>query len=100
MLTLASKRFHTHLLIAAIVLASTLTGLLLSLNAAARQVNAGAASAPAPASLPYVPGEVLIGWEPDPPAGVVRLAQSGLVNQYAVAMLIGVLILTFWFMRK
>jgi hypothetical protein len=26
--------------------------------------------------------------------------QSGLVNQYAVAMLIGVLILTFWFMRK
>jgi NADH-quinone oxidoreductase subunit L len=38
----------------------------------------------------------VVGWF----SGVVRLAQSGLVNQYAVAMLIGVLILTFWFMRK
>ena len=38
----------------------------------------------------------LVGWF----SGVVRLVQSGLVNQYAVAMLIGVLVLTFWFMRK
>jgi NADH-quinone oxidoreductase subunit L len=38
----------------------------------------------------------VVGWF----SGVVRLAQSGLVNQYAVAMLIGVLILTFWFMRR
>jgi len=37
----------------------------------------------------------VVGWF----SGVVRLVQSGLVNQYAVAMLIGVLILTFWFMR-
>jgi NADH-quinone oxidoreductase subunit L len=38
----------------------------------------------------------VVGWF----SGVVRLVQSGLVNQYAVAMLIGVLILTFWFMRR
>jgi NADH-quinone oxidoreductase subunit L len=38
----------------------------------------------------------VVGWF----SGVVRLAQSGLVNQYAVAMLIGVLILAFWFARK
>jgi NADH-quinone oxidoreductase subunit L len=38
----------------------------------------------------------VVGWF----SGVVRLMQSGLVNQYAVAMLIGVAILTFWFMRK
>jgi NADH-quinone oxidoreductase subunit L len=38
----------------------------------------------------------VVGWF----SGVVRLAQSGLVNQYAVAMLIGVLILTFWFIRR
>jgi NADH-quinone oxidoreductase subunit L len=38
----------------------------------------------------------VVGWF----SGVVRLAQSGLVNQYAVAMLIGVLILTFWFWHK
>jgi NADH-quinone oxidoreductase subunit L len=38
----------------------------------------------------------VVGWF----SGVIRLVQSGLVNQYAVAMLIGVLILTFWFMRK
>ncbi len=37
----------------------------------------------------------VVGWF----SGVIRLAQSGLLNQYAVAMLIGVLILTFWFMR-
>jgi hypothetical protein len=30
----------------------------------------------------------------------MRLLQSGLVNQYAGAMLIGVLILTFWFWHK
>jgi NADH-quinone oxidoreductase subunit L len=38
----------------------------------------------------------VVGWF----SGVMRLVQSGLVNQYAVAMLIGVLVLTFWFMRK
>ncbi len=37
----------------------------------------------------------VVGWF----SGVIRLVQSGLLNQYAVAMLIGVLILTFWFMR-
>jgi NADH-quinone oxidoreductase subunit L len=37
----------------------------------------------------------LVGWF----SGVVRLAQSGLVNQYAVAMLIAVAILVFWFRR-
>jgi NADH-quinone oxidoreductase subunit L len=35
----------------------------------------------------------VVGWF----SGVVRLVQSGLVNQYAVAMLIGVAILVFWF---
>ena len=38
----------------------------------------------------------VVGWF----SGVIRLVQSGLVNQYAVAMLIGVLILTFWFWHK
>ncbi len=38
----------------------------------------------------------VVGWF----SGVIRLVQSGLLNQYAVAMLIGVLVLTFWFMRK
>jgi len=38
----------------------------------------------------------LVGWF----SGVIRLLQSGLVNQYAVSMLIGVLILTFWFWHK
>jgi NADH-quinone oxidoreductase subunit L len=38
----------------------------------------------------------VVGWF----SGVVRLLQSGLVNQYAVGMLIGVALLTFWFMRK
>jgi NADH-quinone oxidoreductase subunit L len=37
----------------------------------------------------------VVGWF----SGVVRLAQSGLVNQYAVAMLIGVAILVFWFRK-
>jgi NADH-quinone oxidoreductase subunit L len=37
----------------------------------------------------------VVGWF----SGVTRLLQTGLLNQYAVAMLIGVLILTFWFMR-
>ena len=32
-------------------------------------------------------------------ASVVRLLQSGLVNQYAVSMLIGVVILTYFFLR-
>ena len=38
----------------------------------------------------------VVGWF----SGVIRLVQSGFVNQYAVAMLIGVLILTFWFWHK
>jgi len=38
----------------------------------------------------------LVGWF----SGVIRLVQSGLLNQYAVAMLFGVLILTFWFLRR
>ena len=38
----------------------------------------------------------VVGWL----SGVVRLVQSGLVNQYAVAMLIGVAVLAFWFIRK
>jgi NADH-quinone oxidoreductase subunit L len=37
----------------------------------------------------------VVGWF----SGVIRLVQSGLLNQYAVAMLIGVLVLIFWFMR-
>lgn len=37
----------------------------------------------------------VVGWF----SGVLRLVQSGLVNQYAVAMLIGVAILIFWFRR-
>ena len=32
--------------------------------------------------------------------GVTRLVQTGLVNQYAVAMLFGVLVLTFWFLGR
>jgi NADH-quinone oxidoreductase subunit L len=37
----------------------------------------------------------VVGWF----SGVVRLVQSGLLNQYAVAMLIGVAVLVFWFRR-
>jgi NADH-quinone oxidoreductase subunit L len=37
----------------------------------------------------------VVGWF----SGVVRLVQSGLLNQYAVAMLIAVAILVFWFRR-
>ncbi len=36
----------------------------------------------------------LVGWF----SGVMRLVQSGLLNQYAVAMLFGLLVLTFWFL--
>ncbi|HEX7055185.1 MAG TPA: NADH-quinone oxidoreductase subunit L [Burkholderiales bacterium] len=38
----------------------------------------------------------VVGWF----SGVLRLVQTGLVNQYAVAMLFGVLVLTFWFLRR
>jgi NADH-quinone oxidoreductase subunit L len=37
----------------------------------------------------------VVGWF----SGVIRLVQTGFVNQYAVAMLFGVLILTYWFWR-
>jgi NADH-quinone oxidoreductase subunit L len=37
----------------------------------------------------------VVGWF----AGVIRLVQSGLLNQYAVAMLFGLLVLTFWLLR-
>jgi NADH-quinone oxidoreductase subunit L len=37
----------------------------------------------------------VVGWF----SGVIRLVQSGLLNQYAVAMLIAVAILIFWFRR-
>jgi NADH-quinone oxidoreductase subunit L len=37
----------------------------------------------------------LVGWF----SGVIRLIQSGLLNQYAVAMLFGLLVLTFWFLK-
>jgi NADH-quinone oxidoreductase subunit L len=33
-------------------------------------------------------------------SGVIRLLQSGLVNQYAVSMLIGVVILTYFFLHR
>ena len=33
-------------------------------------------------------------------SGVIRVLQSGLVNQYAVSMLIGVVILTYFFLHK
>ncbi|HUQ75348.1 MAG TPA: NADH-quinone oxidoreductase subunit L, partial [Burkholderiales bacterium] len=38
----------------------------------------------------------VVGWF----SGVIRLVQTGLLNQYAVAMLFGVMILAFWFLRK
>lgn len=38
----------------------------------------------------------VVGWF----SGVIRLIQTGFVNQYAVAMLFGVLVLTFWFLRR
>jgi len=38
----------------------------------------------------------VVGWF----ASVVRLLQTGLLNQYAVTMLFGVMILAFWFLRK
>jgi NADH-quinone oxidoreductase subunit L len=37
-----------------------------------------------------------VGWF----AGVLRLVQTGLLNQYAVAMLFGLLILTLWLLRR
>jgi NADH-quinone oxidoreductase subunit L len=37
----------------------------------------------------------VVGWF----SGVIRLVQSGLLNQYAVAMLFGLLVLTFWFLK-
>ena len=38
----------------------------------------------------------MVGWF----SSVVRLLQTGLLNQYAVTMLFGVMILAFWFLRK
>jgi NADH-quinone oxidoreductase subunit L len=38
----------------------------------------------------------LVGWF----SSVVRLLQTGLLNQYAVTMLFGVMILAFWFLRR
>ena len=38
----------------------------------------------------------VVGWF----SSVVRLLQTGLLNQYAVTMLFGVMILAFWFLRK
>jgi NADH-quinone oxidoreductase subunit L len=38
----------------------------------------------------------VVGWL----SGVIRLLQTGLLNQYAVAMLFGVMILAFWFLRR
>jgi NADH-quinone oxidoreductase subunit L len=38
----------------------------------------------------------VVGWF----SGVLRLIQTGLLNQYAVAMLFGVMILAFWFLRR
>jgi NADH-quinone oxidoreductase subunit L len=38
----------------------------------------------------------MVGWF----ASVVRLLQTGLLNQYAVTMLFGVMILAFWFLRR
>jgi NADH-quinone oxidoreductase subunit L len=38
----------------------------------------------------------VVGWF----SGVLRLLQTGLLNQYAVAMLFGVMILAFWFLRR
>ena len=38
----------------------------------------------------------VVGWF----SGVLRLVQTGLLNQYAVAMLFGVMILAFWFLRR
>jgi NADH-quinone oxidoreductase subunit L len=38
----------------------------------------------------------LVGWF----SGIVRLAQTGLINQYAVVMLFGVMVLAFWFLRS
>jgi NADH-quinone oxidoreductase subunit L len=38
----------------------------------------------------------VVGWF----SGVLRLVQTGFVNQYAVAMLFGVLVLTFWFLGR
>ena len=37
-----------------------------------------------------------VGWF----SGVLRLVQTGLLNQYAVAMLFGLLILTLWLLRR
>ncbi len=38
----------------------------------------------------------LVGWF----SGVVRLFQTGFVYQYAFTMLIGVVLLTYWFLRS
>ena len=38
----------------------------------------------------------VVGWF----SSVVRLLQTGLLNQYAVTMLFGVMILAFWFLRS
>jgi NADH-quinone oxidoreductase subunit L len=38
----------------------------------------------------------VVGWF----SGVMRLVQTGLLNQYAVAMLFGVMILAFWFLQR
>jgi len=38
----------------------------------------------------------VVGWF----SSVVRLLQTGLLNQYAVTMLFGVMILAFWFLRR
>jgi NADH-quinone oxidoreductase subunit L len=38
----------------------------------------------------------VVGWF----SGIMRLVQTGLVNQYAVVMLFGVMVLAFWFLRS
>jgi hypothetical protein len=38
----------------------------------------------------------VVGWF----SGVIRTLQSGLLNHYAVAMLFGVMLLAFWFLRR
>jgi NADH-quinone oxidoreductase subunit L len=38
----------------------------------------------------------VVGWF----SGVLRWVQTGLLNQYAVAMLFGVLVLTLWLLRR
>ncbi|MCX6030242.1 MAG: S8 family serine peptidase [Chloroflexi bacterium] len=77
MFTLIPDKRRVHLLSAVATLTVILAGLLLP-DAATRPASALAETGPAPADLPYVPGEVLIGWEASSAGFAAAIRPAGL----------------------